>query len=368
MPMPLAVVASDNHLQHHKWVNQPSLWGDSYHSFEQTVDYCIRNELDLILPGDVLDKQRPDPHTIRFLCNQINRFAKYNRKKMIFFTQGQHELDRDTPWLNAVHMFPLWLHEQTFKLHGINLYGLDWTPADSIHAKLDAIPLKTDVLMCHQVWQEFMGDRAGKYECSFADVPHARLVLTGDFHTARQLDVTGKTGQKMRVLSPGSACMQSISEPATKYFHVLHDDLTTTHIRLKTRQMFDYYLESGDQLDKFLMEEIERIQLQDGVPDNIRMPIVRVRYSDQIANAYALLHEALRDRCHLWLDAVKRETETIQIDTEKAKAVAEGGLKACINLLDQLGDLTKDLHTLLDSNQPHEELLRMREQFFKEAP
>ena len=196
MRKPIGAVAADLHLSKCAWVKHPGLEGDSYYSFEQISDYCIKENISpLLLAGDVLDKTRPDATTIAKTNSIITKLR--NAAIEIYYVQGQHELDRVQPWLSAISTWPQHIHRSSHKLMscGLYVYGFDWTPADAVQAEFETIPSNTDILISHQVWLDLMGPHIGGAECKFADVPHVRALITGDFHRHMTMDVLNRDRQ-----------------------------------------------------------------------------------------------------------------------------------------------------------------------------
>src|SRR5262249_6426373 len=149
----------------------------------------------------------------------------------LYFVQGQHELDRTTPWLNAINTWPIHVNDSLFKIDNLLFYGIDWQPGDVIGPILDNVPANTDIVVAHQVWKDIMGNRSGDCECRFCDVSNARMLITGDFHSHVVMDATNKQGNSLKVLSPGPISMQSIDESPDKFFYVLYDDMSFDDIQ-----------------------------------------------------------------------------------------------------------------------------------------
>jgi Calcineurin-like phosphoesterase len=352
---PIAVMTADTHLATRAWAKHPGLTGDSYYGLQQVADYCHQHHLPLFLAGDVFDKTRPDPATIWQIKQTIDRL---NKVSSIYFIQGQHELDRHMPWLKAIDSATIHMHKIHIKVKGVCFYGLDWTPADTIKTELNNIDPTVDVFVAHQVWRDFMGSKIGEAECAFEDIPHAKVLFTGDFHrTVSQLS-RNKTDQMMRVISPGTLCMQAIDENPAKWFFVLHDDLSFIQVPLKTRNCFRINIMNKKELEIFLKGNIEQlITPQDGVPPDIAKNIAHITYREDIPEVYTRITHAIDNKAHLFLVPVRSETEIISVESTKRRLRAEGGLKACLDLVvDKDTDSYRDLVTLLDSLDPSTDL------------
>jgi hypothetical protein len=363
MREPIAVVTSDTHLSPRAWLKHPGICGDSYYSFAQITDYCIRHELPLILAGDVFDKQRPDPTTVYETNKQLNTLAAANLS--VLFVQGQHELDRALPWLNAINLSPIHIDRRSYVLDGINLYGIDWQPGDVIGGILDAVPENTDVVIAHQVWKDLMGNRSGDCECRFCDVPHARMLITGDFHSHLLLACTNKQANPMTVLSPGPICMQSIDEDPNKEFFVLYDDLSVDNIKLKTRNCYRFVINTEEELEIFLLGNLSMICTpQLDVPSNIAKNMVNITYSDDIPEVYKRLTVGIGNSAHLFLAPLRVNKEEVSVEVEARRKLADGGMEACLELITpKEGKIYKDVLSLLRSTDPRTQLEEMHQRF-----
>lgn len=276
--------------------------GDSYHSFSQIVSYAIAHNLPLIGAGDLIDRRINEPEPIVYLKKECDRLEHAGLK--LYYTQGQHEID-DTPWFelgkSTVH-----LHKCLVKIGKLRIYGLDYQHADKLKEELNAIPQDTDVLVCHQVWGDFMGSICLP-QGDFADIPTVKTVVTGDFHETRLEQARGKDGQKMRIFSPGSGCMQEIAEPPKKYFGVLWSDGRIEKEELFTRYFIDWpVINSEDDLERFLgtfnlhLEAAESYAVLHSFPHNMATPLLRITISYKIVDANRRIRKLVEERAHLF--------------------------------------------------------------------
>ncbi len=281
------------------------------------------------------------------------------------YIQGQHELDREHPWLTSVSRWPQHVHRKQFSLGPIVAYGIDWTPADTVQSEFEQIPEGTQLLIAHQVWRDLMGPRIGESECQFADVPVVPMVLTGDFHRHLVLNLKNKDGQPLTVLSPGPLCMQSIDEDPRKQFFVIHDDMSIISIPLRVRQCFRFEIKTKDDLEIFLTGNVAQVVTpQDDVPEHIAKNIVHITYQDDIPEVFARINNAIGTQAHLFLVPVKPKQEIVTIETERRRALADGGLEACLELLVERDKrLYNDTMSLLQCLNPSEQLKTMHALF-----
>lgn len=271
--------------------------GDAYVSFEYAVDWAIRRGVHKFISlGDLLNAQRTDSEPVVFLSRQIH---KLHRAEISFLgLQGNHDCGQ-YPWFNThpesshIDKRQLWLAEYVFT-------ALDYRPRGLIQEALADV--KTPGLLTHQCWTELMGGQAST-DCSFADVPgHVDLIITGDLHKFVDKTVRGRDGQRIRVLSPGSMCMQKIDEPPDKYFLVLYASGHIVREQLPTRQVWndvpmyneDHFEAFAEKLPGFLAA------VPDDLPDQIRKPLVRVIYGHNLRDAARRVRKLVAGQVHLF--------------------------------------------------------------------
>lgn len=338
---PLFVFTADLHLEDGAWSTRPGIYGDAYYSFNQIVDYCIKNDLPLILGGDVLEKKSNAARPIAQLCDGLSRMQGAHID--VYYIQGNHEYDRNAPWL-SVHKWPRHIHKEAVNIKGAQVYGLDWLPRGEIQSAFKEVPENTEILIVHQVWKDFMGN-VGRTECDLFDVHHVRTVLAGDFHVTKTVTATNAQGQPITMLSPGSICMQDCGEDPSKFFFVIYGDENGNFefrpVPLKTRRFLDYRVEDQELLDnlcaEWLVRDIDAARseaTQSGYPPEIMKPIVRMKFDKSLPDAYIRLVTAVGDTAHVFCEAL-----TNKYDVDKRTSTRDGAKN---DLLSALGDLLGD--------------------------
>lgn len=324
---PLFVFCADLHLEDGAWSSRPSIYGDAYYSFDQIVDYCIAHKLPLIMGGDILEKKQNLARPIAKLCAGLTRLQFADVP--VFYIQGNHEYDRNAPWL-SVHPWPQRLHAVAVNISGVTVYGLDWLPKGEIQVALAEIPENIDILVTHQVWHDFMGG-VGRIECALTDVHCVQNVLAGDFHITKTVESVNAQGQPIRMLSPGSTAMQDIGETPEKFFFVVAKTADNNFVfqpqQLKTRPFLKYTVETQEELDELcsgdlaraLTEATERAAAA-GIPTHIQKPLVRIKFSKQLPDAWLRLTTAAADFAHVFCDPIAGNSlvkTTRTVDTTK---------------------------------------------------
>lgn len=360
MSKPLIVVTADTHLAPRAWARYTSLEGDAYYSFSQIVKYCNCNDLPLVIAGDVFDKTRPDPATVFKIRHEIDLLELHENP--LYYIQGQHELDRANPWLNAISAHPIHINNKAVILScQTRMYGIDWQPSSSVHTMLADVPGDTHILVMHQVWANLQ--RIGDSECKFEDVGPYRMLITGDQH--RHLVLTPNTkSAPTTVLSPGAISMQSIDENPNKQFFVVYDDFSIVSIPLITRKCYRVNINTNEELEIFLTGNIEQIcKPQENVPHNICRNIVDITYNDEIPEIYARIVKAIGFDAHIFM-IPKRHKDKSATNPVVNHELSADNMDACLALsLAKDSSIYGDMLSLLKSPDPASHLSELHNRF-----
>lgn len=359
---PLFVFCADLHLEDGAWTTRPGIYGDAYYSFRQIVDYCIEHKLPLILGGDVLEKKSNLARPIAQLCAEMDRMARANVP--LFYIQGNHEYDRNAPWL-SVHTWPKHMHEASFNIGSVKVCGFDWLPRGDIQEAFTRVPQNTDILITHQVWKDLMGN-VGRTECELTDVHHVQTVLAGDFHVTKIVESVNAQGKPIRMLSPGSTCMQDMGESPEKFFFVIGRNTTTNAIEfepvnIKTRALISYRVETQEELDDICAGKLVReitaaaeAAVTNGLPAEIQKPLVRVKFDKHLPDAYLRVVTCVGEQAHLFCEAI---TEKMQPRSAPSRDAVKNDLLTAV--ADLAGDGTpayKLAAALLSAEDPAREI------------
>lgn len=371
---PAALVISDTHCMPSAWVGRPGLVGDAYFAFEQAVDYAIKKNLPLLILGDIIDSIEPPPETVYFLRKQMDRMA--GCMLQVKYILGNHESTKP-PWLLAVHDWPECVDGLRFSVNGVRCYGISFTPFDRLPERLADVPKGIDVLLCHQAWTEFMGTMC-RTDGSLAMVPHAKLVLTGDYHKCETLELLNAQGQPMRVLSPGSLVQTEIRETEPRQMHVLYEDLTTQAVPLTLRrpQLEPPVLHTEEDLEGFIKTLASHLKtcadrLPEELPENLRKPIIRVTYDTRIPEVYRRLETAVGDEAFFFKNPLPREQPEQQERLKQKRDAVKAGLVGCLQdvVPDKKSELYLRTRALLEAVQrgekPSVALQQMRKEFLE---
>ena len=373
----VAVKFGDGHADRNAWSSRPTLWGDAIHSFRCVTSKAHELEVALIAAGDLIDVRRPEPWVVNMLRMELDVLASDDIP--FYYIQGQHELDRKNPWMSSIHSHAEHIHKRSIELgeiphshaynrvvNSVNIYGLDWTPADNLERELKEIPKSTDVFICHQVWHEFMGDIA--YEGTLRDIC-APWVFTGDFHENKELLVENVFGNSTRVISPGSTNIRRINESPKKYAYILYDDLSWERFSIPTRYLLRYEIYKEADLDKAeadipvqLETTVVEHNLSLGLPEQLQAPIIDVKYSDKVDNVWSRLNKVCGKDSHLFLRVVAAsDDDDLSVEQQQFQEILDEGPEACLQLLlDSDADIYKLGLRFIQSQNFEEEILAAR--------
>jgi Icc-related predicted phosphoesterase len=389
-----ALVASDLHLKKRTWSNRP-IEGDSYFAWDQIVDTAIREAVAVvILAGDILDKQINGSGPIVKLQEGIEKLGAAGIKTL--FIQGQHEY-QEMPWASlskhAIH-----LHRNFVEVAGYTIVGIDFQAKERLQDELSYVaetlkaPPEKTILVMHQVWEEWMGERAlpqGKLADVNNWLPELGLLITGDLHESKWLGllITGDLHESkcgflhgQNTLSPGSTCMQSISEPEDKYMYLLSEweegrsgiKTNASHRSLLGRPFIDWPLfgtvaDIEDCIREYytVYEDSQSHAEQHSIPEEICKPIVRFQYDHSLSGDMHRLEKLVGDTGHIfWKDHAPKD-----FNEEDSVVVSDNHItmESLVQSVECDEDVRHIAERLISSGDPAEELKRWQKEQFDES-
>lgn len=230
------------------------------------------------------------------------------------------------------------------------------------------------MLVCHQVWQDLMGDIGNPQGC-FADVPaNISTIITGDKHEAICQGYAGKV-----VLSPGSTHLRSISEPVDKSFYIcdFNSQWFSRAVSIPTRRAYSITADStpeelDSKIDGYLSFNDEywegpkepKHTPSEGylMPEEIKKPLIRIIHDagsfDQGCQKVIVKY---KDVAHFFFKAVKPvENKDLEI-LEHVGAEDRLRMVDCLNAAVSSKDkpLVHSLATALLGSGEAEEILKL---------
>ncbi|MFA5571477.1 MAG: metallophosphoesterase family protein [Candidatus Bathyarchaeia archaeon] len=336
---PWAILTSDWHLRigGNVWKNHPDLQGDVEFGIAQVQEYVKQYDPPtILLAGDILDIPKLDSQLVVLLNEFFDEYCDY---RFILFIEGQHDMAKPT-FIDAFCTRAIHVHDRIVNDNGIRIYGLNYCRPKYIEEAM-AASKDADVLLTHQPWIDTMG------EFGTVELPTKYpLVCSGDFHK----NFVYKKGQTT-LLSPGSLCMQRISEHPTHGVWLIYTDLTYEMLPLMSRRYYEYYIKTEEQLDTFLCDwgGLDARVPQEGVPDAVAKNMVRIVYNPLINDITAKLTDVINNEVYLFLTAGHIE---LAADTKQAVMLRHAGTNSINKMLEQLyaddsrlSDAKRLLHT-----------------------
>lgn len=358
--MTKVLVTSDLHLSEKIWSSFPIL-GDSYFSWHQIVQLAIENDCEaIILAGDILDKQKNVSASVYNLISGLRKLSEAGIT--IYFNQGQHEY-QTIPWME--------LHEKCIHLDGKQVYslgdhklsGIDYSPSSDLMAFFSSqVARQSDILVMHQVWEDFMGTICAS-QAKFFDLPaNVQLLITGDLHK----NIIEPSGDYLTVISPGSTHLRSISEPEDKFVFLLEvtGDIEIETLPLRTRRKIVYELHPDvplhdvrEDLDK-LISEAEAYSAA-YLNDDLAKPLIRLIYPSDSPESVSVAESIIKDRAHIFNKPKKKELEEALNFENNNETSNRFDLYSCLNsYVDrEQSPSTHELASLLISSTSPEEAI-----------
>lgn len=366
MAEPVAVIFSDTHLDTNAWSNRPKIWGDSMLAWQYVRKHAQKLGVPIIGAGDLIDVNKPPSAVVNFVRTEMEILEQSNIQ--FYYTQGQHELA--TPaWLMSAHSWPTHIHEALIELPKIiEVYGIDWTPADKLQEAIDKIPPDTDVLIMHQVWEEFMGHMIS-CEGSLTQLPEVDVVITGDFHSTEAIEVTNTDGKTIKVYSPGASNIRSINEPPEKNFLVMYDDLSVEILPIEhTRKVLEFNLADPPDLTRLskTWEDIKEDHLVTckDLPEELIKPLIWVKYAEDIPDVVTTIQELMGEFGHIFMKRIPEvDAEELVIKDAERQQILERGLSGGLDLLvEKDSEHYLTLVRLLNSEDPKVDLQQLKQE------
>ena len=316
------VVLGDAHMWPVEWQRLPAAVNDSLIAVAQVLRYAVDNDLSVISSGDIFNfgQKGGVSAVLRFLQEWIPKLKSFS------YIVGNHDLTGYTsglenpPWLDVfegmhnVHHIDMVPTRADELYEGMSVIGIDYCHGRTdFMEKLEVVrELKPDVLMLHQGIRELLGF-AGAWEVEKSELADiARIVICGHVHVMEDM-MSGTT----RILSPGSTIPWQFDELHDKQFPIV--DLTGVDtpelewVKIEQRRSIWEHDATNDEQREAVLEQIKDYELDESLPEDIRKPILRLRY---FANEEFLkdLIEAAEDKVILDL-TVNRVQLTAHINT-----------------------------------------------------
>lgn len=362
MYTPLAIATADNHLLVRQWAKHPEVEFDAFVAFDEVVKLCNESGLPLFICGDLFDSTKPDAESVTFYMRAAQRL-----QQAIYFVLGDHDYTEDYSWAALAQPRAQHIHDTVLRLGPFNFYGLDYTPRGPAQQQLASIPHDADVLVTHFKWSDLQ--QLGRTCASLCDVRNVQQIVSGDFHACRTVTGSNADGKPTTLWSPGSSVPTAIDLFSTR--HVLQLGYDTDNPRQlqchsiplrQTRVGRTVQLTTADDLDRVINEtfaELLRESAERELSSLIETPVLRVRYRDDIPDAYERLTAAADRRIILFLEPEHVVEEVVVTQTVGAERASRGLAAAVVALSAGNSQLQADGLRLLAATDKAAEVQRM---------
>lgn len=191
------------------------------------------------------------------------------------------------------------------------------------------------------------------------------LVLTGDYHVTGAYSDHGPAGVPVMAYSPGSTCLQALNEAPNKFLGIVNAvPPGVDWVQLPTRPIYRYNCQDEASFAVALAEIREPLPNATHLPEEIQKPILQVRFSDKLQEAYSRIVAAAGDRYHLFDEPQHVADETV---VDAAVATPQGAFDSLVSAVLELSPagsaLQNGARRLLESVDPQAELAAMFKEF-----
>jgi DNA repair exonuclease SbcCD nuclease subunit len=196
----MIIFAADLHLRMAIWSKHPDISGDHAIAWRDLVRAVVSNPgSSLILGGDIFHNTTPSGEVENLFRLGMN--SMLGRGHHVYYITGNHD---DEPVPRPALFGAERLEDGVvYNVDGVKVVGINHIRnTEALQEALTSVP-PCDLLIMHTAFQHTLGF-ADMWQCTEEDVPeHVGAVLVGHIH---------KHIEKGRIYSPGSICVNSISE------------------------------------------------------------------------------------------------------------------------------------------------------------
>jgi len=250
-------------------------------------------EVTLIMAGDIFDTPVCKGAPIQVMGDFITKLTMAGIR--ILFIQGNH--DRQDP--NDPTAIPLVLAvtpkdlryrvihlcKDPIDVDGFLVSGLDYMAPEALKEQLKELP-KTDILVLHQAFEEFLPFE-GAFDLSSEDIPPQVMnVIVGDIHVAKDIPF----GNGCSILSPGSLHRCTSTESAGGYWKYNKVEEEWQQRTLPCRDLFKHRLVDMD--DLIACEASLKVHNYTGL-----LPVLHLTFPNTMLEQVKAFVEAHKEEC-----------------------------------------------------------------------
>lgn len=279
-------------------------FADSIYALAQAVEYCLEQEIPLVIGGDLFHRARPES----WLLDKANTVLRRMPQGSVWAIQGNHDIDPEFPWFS--HCQVGHLDQRTVEIGGYQVYGLDYAPSQKTAERLLNVP-EVDILVCHQALKQGLGfEQAWNMDLNWVQPQKVRYLLMGDLHRVYQ--TLRSDDDQVTALYSGVQYATKADEVGQHSLIRVFDrpedfpqDLPFSRIPLRERPMMRLSIENEEQFNQVIPQIEDFVQQDDQtLPQELRQPILILRYYKDIDGIEHLVRELCQGRTIFISDAL----------------------------------------------------------------
>lgn len=222
-------IAADSHASVMTWARHPNIKGDGFWGIKKVLEFCVREKLDLLYAGDLLDKERITSNVFTTVEALFKAAVKDGFRGGVIIA-GNHDpvptqvlyppelgLPDGKPWVGCIPGMT-WFDDDKLQLcPGWVMRAVSYKGPADFADMVRSLGPKENVLMIHQSAKQLMGF-VSEASIDLDDLPETvRLVIIGDTHVSVEL----KNKHGAVVISPGSTKVTEKAEAFDKYVYTV---------------------------------------------------------------------------------------------------------------------------------------------------
>lgn len=294
-----------------------NIYGDIESSIEQICNYIkYYSPKAIFLLGDTFDMPYVSSKGLNLFFNFLDVCKTVNCK--VFYILGQHDMS-NPPLLSSISPVCQHLHQKYVEIDGYVIYGLD------ILSLTQQIEQTGDILVTHQVWQEFLPITG---VMGMHNVPNFPLVISGDYHKPVELAFDTRM-----LISPGPIYPVRIYDTDPKSIVVLENG-ELDRLPIKTRPIHIIRIETEQDAERFISDfrEGKYIHGMSDYPEKLRKPILILKYSPEVERL-GDIRALVNDTCYLEVVFLSKTEQEAGADREETDFIGYGNIEDMIRAL-----------------------------------
>jgi len=244
------VFSADNHVNL-RGLRPEIPMDDTIQPLKEIVEYCLQENLPLVLGGDLYDTNNPPARLVARVNEILSRM--HSKGLCVWAIQGNHDKDPETPWATIAPGVN-WLNGRTETIGGLRVHGIDFAPASILAPKIAQMPA-CDIVVIHQALRQGLKfEDAWNCDLDWFDPQKVKNVLAGDLHMVKK--ALWSTKHEVFGTYPGTPYMTTVDEDPSPTFMLIKGltpdgFMSFDRLPLKHRPFHDLTLDTAEALQLF---------------------------------------------------------------------------------------------------------------------